>query len=82
MRCGPRLPSTALRTPADHGRVEVGDAPGGADDDDAAGLGDVLEGDGLAVGEVVSPGEWLLCGVADGLAVCVGLGVYVVALGV
>ena len=60
--------------------MDVGDAPDGADDDDAAGLGDVLEGDGLAVGEVVSPGEWLLCGVADGLAVRVGLDAYGVAL--
>ena len=60
--------------------MEVGEAPNG--DDDGDGLGDVLDVDGLAVGEVVSPGEWLLCGVSDGLAVRVGLGVYVVALGV
>ena len=78
----PRLPSTALRTPADHGLVEVGEAPDSDDDDDGDGMGDVVDADGLAAAEVVGVGEWLLCGVADGLVVRVGLDAYGVALDV
>jgi hypothetical protein len=62
--------------------VDVGDAPDGDGDDDSAGLGDVVDGDALAVGEVVGLGERLLRGVADGLAVRVGLDAYGVALDV
>ena len=58
------------------------DGDGDDGDDDSAGLGDVVDGDALAVGEVVGPGERLLCGVADGLAVRVGLDAYGVALDV
>ncbi len=57
--------------PAGHGWLAVGEAPApagdGDDDDDDDGLGDVVDGDGLAVDDLADLGERLAWGVRDGV---------------